>query len=48
MNAHTVAGTMLAALLTVLTLASSTWAECTWVMLCPSRSGEAGPKGSGR
>jgi hypothetical protein len=32
MNAHTFAVTMLAALLAVLTLASSAWAECAWVL----------------
>ena len=32
MKAHTFVVTMLAALLAVLTLASSAWAECAWVL----------------
>jgi hypothetical protein len=32
MNARTFAVTMIAALLAVLTLASSAWAECAWVL----------------
>jgi hypothetical protein len=32
MNAHSFAFTLLAALLAVLTLASSAWAECAWIL----------------